>query len=340
MILVTGGTGLLGSHLLYRLVQEHAEVIALKRPSSNLEEVRKVFGYYPPGETAADALFERIRWVDANLLNQVDVLEAMQGIGRVYHCAGIVSFQPRDRKKMLRFNAGSTACVVQACLAEGVDKLLHVSSTSTIGRSTDKSPATENLIWAKTKSSSAYSESKFRAEMEVWRGMEEGLNAVIVNPSIIFGPGFWERGSTSMFSRVAGGLRYATPGITGYVGVQDVVRAMTGLMDSELSGERYIVSEGNYSFREIFSMISESMGITRKIKPVSRGLLQSVARLDALASVFRGKRAITSQNVHDAFNVTHFSSGKIREALGMEFTPLKQVLEEMALHYLKEHPKK
>jgi len=311
MILLTGGTGLLGSHLLLSLVKEQKELIALKRPSSDLEEVRRVFSYYISGEDELTELFGRIRWVDADLLNQAEMEEVFEGVERVYHCAATVSFQPRDRKKIIRFNTDSTACVVSACLAAGVKKLLHVSSTSAIGRSPEGSPASEALIWSHSKTSTAYAESKFRSEMEVWRGIEEGLNAVIVNPSIILGAGFWERGSSSMFSRVAGGLKYAAPGITGYVGVQDVVSAMIRLMNSDISGERFILSEGDYSYAQVFGMIGQSMGISRNLKLVTPWA---------------------------AFGESHFSSEKIKSAIGMEFIPLDQVIGEVAEQYRLDHP--
>ena len=256
MILVTGGSGLLGSHLLLELVREHEEVVALKRPTSDLEEVKRVFSYYS-GE--ADELFKLIDWVDADLLNYADVERVMIDIDQVYHCAATVSFQPRDRQWMIDYNTQSTANIVNACMATSVDKLLHVSSSSAIGRSPEGSPADESMIWAHTKSSTGYSVSKFKSEMEVWRGIEEGLKAVIVNPTIILGPGFWNRGSSSMFSRVAGGLKFATPGVTGYVGVQDVVSAMTQLMASDISGERFIVNSGDFSFRDVFEMMTVAL---------------------------------------------------------------------------------
>ncbi|MEA3462962.1 MAG: NAD-dependent epimerase/dehydratase family protein [Bacteroidota bacterium] len=338
MILVTGGTGLLGSHLLLGLVREHAEVVALKRPSSDLEEVKRVFGYHCSGEEESAELFGRIRWLHADLLNQAELEEALQDVDRVYHCAAMVSFQPRDRQKMIRFNSRSTASLVNACLNTGVKKLLHVSSTSAIGRSPDGSPATESMIWTHTKTSTGYAVSKFRSEMEVWRGMEEGLNAVIVNPSIILGPGFWERGSSSMFSRVAGGLKYAAPGITGYVGIQDVVEAMIRLMNSDISGERYILSEGDYSYLQVFGMIAESLGVPRNLKKVTPSLLQKLMRLDSFAALFRGIRLITSEHVRAAFGEVHFSSEKVKKAIDMEFTPLEQVIGQVAEHYRQDHP--
>ena len=154
MILVTGGTGLLGSHLLLELVRAEKEVVALKRPSSDLEEVKRVFAYYCDGEEDVARLFDRIRWVDVDLLNQADLEEVLQGEGesveQVYHCAAMLSFQPRDRRKMIRFNTDSSACLVNACMAAGVKKLVHVSSTSAIGRSSEGLPASEDIIWSRT----------------------------------------------------------------------------------------------------------------------------------------------------------------------------------------------
>jgi len=338
MIFVTGGTGLLGSHLLLSLVREHKEIIALKRPSSDLEEVKRVFRYYISGEDELAELFGRIQWIDADILNQAEMEQVLEGVDQVFHCAATVSFQPRDRQKIIRFNTDSTSCVVTACLATGVKKLLHVSSTSAIGRSPEGAASYEALIWAHSKTSTAYAESKFRSEMEVWRGIEEGLDAVIVNPSIILGPGFWERGSSSMFSRVAGGLRYAAPGITGYVGVHDVVRAIIHLMNSEISGERFILSEGDYSYAKVFGMIGDSLGVSRNLKLVTPSLLRKLSRLDAFAGFFTGKRRITSEHVRAAFGEVHFSSEKIKSAIGMEFTPMDQVIGEVAELYRKDHP--
>jgi nucleoside-diphosphate-sugar epimerase len=174
--------------------------------------------------------------------------------------------------------------------------------------------------------------------MEVWRGIEEGLKAVIVNPSIILGPGFWERGSSSMFSRVAGGLKYTAPGVTGYVGVQDVVSVMIRLMNSDISGERFILSEGDYSYQQVFEMIARSLGVSRELKGVSPSLMKNLSRMDSFAALFRGLRLITSEHIRAAFGEVHFSSEKVKTAIGIKFTPLEQVIGEVAGHYRKEFP--
>jgi dihydroflavonol-4-reductase len=335
MILVTGGTGLLGSHLLLELVREHEEVVAIKRPSSNLEEVRRVFSYYS-GE--AEELFKLIDWVDIDLMNAAEVERVMIDIEQVYHCAAMVSFQPRDARRMFDFNVGSTETLVNACLETGVDQLLHVSSSSAIGQPPDGVPANESMIWARSRANTAYSVSKFKSEMEVWRGMEEGLHAVIVNPTIILGPGFWDRGSSAMFSRVARGLKYGTPGMTGYVGVQDVVVAMTQLAASGLSGERYILSAGDHTYAEVLEMIAEAMGKPRTMKLLSPSALRSLARLDAVRGLITGKRSLTSEQAKAAFRQSRYANDKIREAIGMEFVPVKTVVQKVAGHYRADHP--
>lgn len=141
-----------------------------------------------------------------------------------------------------------------------------------------------------------------------------------------------------MFSRVAGGLKYATPGVTGYVGVQDVVSAMTALMASEVSGERFILSSGDHSYREVFEAIGAALEVPRKLKDVSPSTLRSISRLDAFMGFFTGKRRITSEHLHSAFSISHFSNDKIREALGMDFTPIQQVIEKVAQNYRRDFP--
>ncbi len=337
MILVTGGTGLLGSHLLLELVREHEEVVAIKRPSSDLEEVKRVFFYY---SNEGEELFNLIDWVDIDLLNYAEVERVMIDVDQVYHCAAIVSFQPGDRRQMIDFNTQSTANIVNACVETNVGRLLHVSSSSAIGKAPVNSPADESMIWARTKSSTGYSVSKFKSEMEVWRGIEEGLKAVIVNPTIILGPGFWKRGSSALISRVAGGSKYAIPGVTGYVGVQDVVSAMTQLMDAGISGERFIVTSGDFSYGELFEMIASSLGTPRKMKPVKQATLRRLSKLDGFAGFFTGKRTLTSEIVREAFSETRFSNIKIKEAIGINFTPIQEVVESVSGHYRKDFPLK
>ena len=336
MILVTGGTGLLGAHLLLELVKEHEEVVALKRPSSDLREVRRVFSYY---SNEADELFSLIDWVDVDLSKDTDVSSVMIDIDQVFHCAAMVSFQPADRKEMIRNNVEITANIVNACLESNVAKLLHVSSSAAIGQAPLDEEADETMIWARTKTSTGYAISKFKSEMEVWRGMEEGLNAVIVNPTIIMGPGYWNRGSSSMFSRVDRGLKYYTTGVTGYVGVADVVMAMTGLMDSGITGERFIINTENLSYQQVFEMIRSSLGRKHTMKPVSRSNVKMISKLDAVAGQLTGRRRITREHLQAAFREARFSNKKIVEALALDFIPMQETIDHVAQHYRADHPR-
>jgi len=223
MILVTGGTGLVGSRLLFDLTSRGEKVRALKRPDSNLDAVRRVFSYYSdrPGD-----LFYKIEWVNADILNIDSLLEAMHNVKQVYHAAAWVSFDPADREKLIRNNVDGTRNIVNACLASSVRKLCYVSSTSALGPPGTNGLIDEKSMWVPNRLNSGYSVSKFYSEMEVWKGIEEGLKAVIVNPSIIFGPGFWDKGSSSMFTNIFRGLKFYSNGVTGFVSVEDVSAAM------------------------------------------------------------------------------------------------------------------
>jgi dihydroflavonol-4-reductase len=335
MILVTGGTGLLGSHLLLELVREHEEVVAIKRPGADLDEVRRVFSYWS-GEAAG--LFSLIDWVDIDLMNYAEVERAMIDADQVYHCAAMVSFQPRDARRMIEFNVASTANIVNACLETRVGRMLHVSSSSAIGHAPEGIPATESMIFSHSRTNTAYSVSKFKSEMEVWRGVEEGLKAVIVNPGIVFGPGFWERGGQAIIRMVDRGLRYGTPGITSYVGILDVISAMTRLMASGISGERYILCSEDLSYAEVAEMIAEALGSPRKMKLASPSTANLLARLDAVRGLFTGKRTLTMEHAREAFSESRFSSEKVREAIGIEFTPIREVIRQVAEFYRADHP--
>jgi nucleoside-diphosphate-sugar epimerase len=322
MIFVTGGTGLLGSHLLFELTKNGDKVRALKRKSSKPEILRKVFGYYTDHP---DEALSRIEWIDGDITNPAEIQMALKGISRVYHTAGIVSFDPADKKNILNNNIQGTANLVNACLENRIDKLCFVSSTAAIGKGEDGEMLTEEVYWTRIGQESIYAISKYQAEMEVWRGINEGLNAVIVNPSIIIGPGDWQRSSLRLFNEVNKGLRFYTEGITGYVDVRDVVRAMISLMNSELSAERYIISAGNYSYKEILSMIAGSLG---KRPPGIRAtpfMIKTACLFDWTWSLLTaGKRKITRDVLIASKSRISFSNNKIKNATGLDFIPIEE----------------
>ena len=205
MILVTGSTGLVGTHLLLELAKKHDKIRATHRASSNLRAVYDTFALYvdDPG-----TYYDKIEWIEADVADFDTLIQALDGVDYVYHTAAFVSFDPRERQTMIRINVGGTANLVNACLERKVKKLCNVSSTAALGNAPSGEQITEDMIWSYSKNRSSYSVSKYHSEMEIWRGMAEGLQAVIVNPSIIIGPGDWQRSSSYLFSAVWKGMKF------------------------------------------------------------------------------------------------------------------------------------
>ncbi len=330
MILVTGATGLLGSHLLVQLASTNEKIIALTRNKNNIHRVRRVFGYYSKLE-----LFERIHWEEADVLDYNRLLELFNNIEKVYHCAGEVAFTSKNKQKTLTTNINGTANVVNACLERKVKKLCHVSSVAAIGSSDDNKPATEQDIWASNHSASVYSKSKFYAEMEVWRGIEEGLNAVIVNPSIIIGPGNWDSGTGALFKLIAKGIPFYPTGSMGFVDVRDVARSMILLMDSSVQAERFIINSENLSYREVFSLIATSVGKRPPMHKLSFGIAYTTALANEILSyILPIPEVITREMITSAFSHKTYCNDKIKNAIGISFMPIEQSIRDTAKLYL------
>lgn len=317
----------MGSHLLYSLVNSGKPVRALKRDTSNLSEVQHVFSFYSAN---SDELFSKIEWYDADILIPESMDEAFIGVDYVYHCAAMVSFDPKDKALLIRNNLNGTANIVDACLRFKIKKLVHVSSTAALGKASDNEEVSEKRVWAPETQNTGYSISKFKSEMEVWRGVEEGLNAVIVNPSVIFGPGFWSKGSSSMFKRIKGGLRFYTTGGTGFVGVRDVVDSMIMLMESDISGERFIINSENLSYQKVFSMIAEALRVRAPNIEATPFLGGLAWRLDHFKSWFGFPRAITKEAIAAGRNTSSFSNKKIIEKTNIVFDSIENVIRETA----------
>ena len=332
MILVTGGTGLVGSHLLFDLLSKGKKVRALKRKSSNIEMVRTTFAYY---SEKADELFNKIEWFDGDMLDPFSLEDALKGIKDVYHCAALVSFKKDDHKNMQDINIEGTRNLVNACLDADIRKFCMVSSIAALGSPEEgEDTVSENTAWSPEEKRSGYSISKFNSELEVWRGIEEGLNAVIVNPSIILGPGQWNKGSSQLFSTVAKGLKYYTKGITGYVDVRDVSRSMHELMESKIENERFILNGDNCSFEFIFKTIAKQLGIEGPTRYANKKMTGLAWRVAFLKRIFLFKEpGFTKENARSAHHVKYYSNQKIKEALGFEFIPIEKSIKDTLKHY-------
>ena len=330
MILVTGGTGLVGSHLLYDLLKQGGRIRAIKRPGSNTERVRMIFSYYT---AHPDELYRRIDWVDADLLDTGAMEDAMAGITEVYHAAAIVSFYRQDHKAMLKINIDGTANLVNLAIAGGVQKFCHVSSIATLGREDNNEPSTEETYWIPAKRKSVYSISKYGAEREVWRGIEEGLNALIINPSVILGPGFWQENS-GLFRLVKEGLKFYTKGVNGYVDVRDVTTAMTGLMNGNNFGQRFICSAANLSYQELFGLMAKHLGKPAPSINVPPALASVAWRVEAVKAFLLGKKPeITRETAGTASKVYRYSSEKLINTLGFQFRDVEETIREICGFY-------
>jgi len=334
MILVTGGTGLLGSHLLLDLLRSGKKVRATRRAGSNIAQVRKIFSYYIP---EADELADRIEWAEADLLEPGDLEKALDGVTEIYHAGALVSFHPADHRRMLKTNIEGTANLVNLAIAGGVSKFCYVSSVATLGRAENRKISDEETYWAPSRKNSVYSVSKYGGEREVWRSMEEGLNAVIVNPSVILGPGFWKDNS-GLFRLVHGGLRYYTNGVNGYTDVRDVSRALMGLMDGGHFGQRFICSAGNLSYRELFTMMAKHLGRPGPSIGVSPFMAAVAWRTEKLRGLLTGSRpVITREIATTASQVYEYSSNKLIGTLGFTFRPLEDSIREISALFLTEN---
>ena len=303
-------------------------VRALRRNNSDINQVLQAFSYYTD---TPEKLFQQIEWVEGDVQDYEDLLIHFENIETVYHLAAMVSFNKNDRQKMFDTNVEGTANIVNGCLETGIKKLCFVSSSSAIGKPSENLQADENTPWKFAKGNSAYGNSKFQSELEVWRGIEEGLNAVIVNPTIIIGPGNWDHGSSKIFPVIHKGMKYYTNGITGYVDVRDVVNCMIQLIEKDVSGERFILSEENYPYKKIFEMIANALEVKAPKRYASNTLTSIAWRLEKLRCKINGKSPLITKDIAFAsHDKTEYNNKKIREKLKYNFIPIKDAIENTA----------
>ncbi len=338
MILVTGGTGLVGTHLLYDLTRSGKHVRAIKRSNSNIANVKKVFSYYTNN---ADDLLKNIEWVDADLLDMDSLIDAMEGISEVYHCAAMVSFDPKDKDEMMKINTDGTANMVNAALEKGIKKFCYVSSIATLGRVDFPLFTTEETFWKSSPENSNYSISKYGGEREVWRASEEGLNVVIVNPSLIIGSGGnWQQSSSNIFNKAYKGIKFYTNGATGVIDVRDVSALMIKLTESPISNQRFVLVAENVTFRNYFDRIHEAFGRPKPSIKAGTFLSGFAWRAEKIKSLLYGTTPlITKESARSAHRVSRFSNEKILNLFpDHKFISMEQSVKDTCRLFLEDNP--
>jgi len=313
MILVTGGTGLLGSHLLLQLVEQGQPVRAIYRTEQKRNAVQQLFAYHTDN---AQQLWQQVEWVQGDVLDVPSLQDALQGVTQVYHCAAAVTFRVKDRQYMHKVNVEGTANLVNLCAEmEGV-RFCHVSSVAAIGRDGSEEVISEHNEWKESHHNAAYAVSKHRAELEVWRAMEEGLNAFMVNPSLIIGPGDWGASTGAMFKRAWSGLPFYTRGGNCFVDARDVAETMIRLMATDIVRERFIVGAENRKFKEVFERIASTMGKEPPKLEATPFLTGLTWRAEAVISAVTGKKPfITKEVAHHAIQLNRYDNSKLLKTL-------------------------
>lgn len=321
LVLVTGGTGLVGSYLLRYLIREGQAVRALRRAGSSTQLA---------GEAAG-----QVEWVEGDLLDPGSLEDALEGVDTVIHAAALVSFAPGDRDALVRINRDGTANLVNAALYQGVKRFIHLSSVAALGRKSGDEPVDESTTWQFTPALPRYSVSKFQAEREVWRGQAEGLWVAVVYPSLIFGSGWWNAGTNRMFSHVDRELPFYPPGANGVVDVRDVARAVMLLLQQGEDGDRYLLNGHNISYRDLMVQIATALGRKAPRLPMQRWQARLLLAGEAIRSrLLRQPALLTPETVRNSFQHFSYNNERSRRQLQLSYTPVEQTIRETAAQYL------
>jgi dihydroflavonol-4-reductase len=324
MVLVTGGTGFLGSYIIKHLVKKGYRVRAIRREKA-------VLPFYIPKE-----IFEKVEWIQGDILDVLSLEEAMEGVDQVIHAAAVVSFLKADRKKMYQVNVEGTANVVNIALEKNVKRLVYISSVAALGRTAHGGSVNEDTKWEDNKVNTHYARSKYKAELEVWRGSGEGLNTIILNPGTILGYGDWNCSSCAIFRNVYNEFKWYTPGINGFVDVDDVARATLLLMESNINDQRYIINGDNWHFKKLQDTMADNFQKKKPSKETTLTLIAMAWRMEKLKSFFNGNRPLlTRESARIAHSKTYFENAKLLAALeGFSFTPLQESIKKACEKYL------
>jgi nucleoside-diphosphate-sugar epimerase len=332
MILITGATGLVGGHLLYRFRESGKNIVATYRNLDTLDKTREIFESY---EAGASALVDSFQWIKADILEVPSLEKAMKNVTTVYHCAAVIeNFHFEEMKKI---NMRGTENIVNVAISSGVKKICHISSIAALGEAIGDKSVKEEDFFNLDGLNTDYAITKFGAEMEAWRATQEDIDVIIVNPGVIIGEGNWNSGSGQLIIKTHSGNKYYTSGSSGFVDVRDVALAAQRLTESNFKNERYILVSENKSYREVLDQIALAL---QKRKPkihIKSGVLKAVSYLLKIAHLFGSKRELSIAKVHSLIAQTTYSSDKVKKTIDFEFTPIQETIKRVAAFYKTKH---
>jgi dihydroflavonol-4-reductase len=328
MILITGATGLVGGHLLYRFRESGKNIIATYRNLSTLDNTREIFESY---EAGAGSLVDSFQWIKADILEVPSLEKAMENVTTVYHCAAAI--ENFHFEEMKNINMRGTENVVNVAISSGVKKLCHISSIAALGEAIGDRFVNEEDFFNLDGLNTNYAITKFGAEMEAWRATQENIDVIIVNPGIIIGEGNWNSGSGQLITKTDSGNKYYTSGSSGFVDVRDVALAVQKLTESSFKEDRYILVSENKNYRDILDQIALRL---QKRKPhihLKSGLLKTVSYLLKILNLLGFKSQLSMARVHSFTSKTKYSNAKIKKTIGLEFTPIQETIKRVTTFY-------
>lgn len=332
MIFVTGGTGMVGIRILYDLISTNKKVIALKRNYSDVSHTQRAFDFYDPAN--GKEKYSKIEWVNGDVCDVVSLRNGMRGCSEVYHAAALVSFKKKDRDELAEVNVQGTANVVNVSLELGVKKFCHISSVAALGRLASNELTNENSEWSSDEKTNNYSVSKYFAEMEVWRGVEESLNAVILCPSLIVGAGNPDMSSALLYKQTWKGMKYYGPGKNAIVDVRTISTSAIQLMNKEVWGERFIVSAENLSYKDIFTKMAKSLGKSPPIKLAKNWQLNFISKVCAIFARLGFSMSVSPENMSSAQALYAYDNRKLKEALALNYPNVDDSIDYFSRYYL------
>jgi dihydroflavonol-4-reductase len=314
MVFITGCNGLIGSFVARKCIQEGIQVKALKRKSSDLSLIQDIA--------------DKIEWIDGDILDLASLAKSISAADQVVHAAAVVSFSASGQGEMFSINVEGTANVINTCLAKGVKKLCFVSSVASIGRKKNIEVISEQTKWDNSSDNTQYAKTKYLAELEVWRGIAEGLQAVIVNPSVVLGPGNWHKSSTQLFKYVWDQQPFYTEGNMNYVDVRDVADIIFKLIHSEITSERFILNAGSIAYKEIFDKIAQAFDKKKPYIKVSPWMASIAWRAAYIKGLLTGSKPLITKETAQMAQKSHiYSNKKIKNTIGYEFKNIDETID-------------